>query len=462
MRRLALSPGRVAPLLLAPLLLAPLLIVASLCTAGGAAAQSRANLAAFAGLAPVARLTATAPGRAALAANLRITAAIQTGARTPPLLAPFAFQEEQALCDGFITGADLGNLADGLGTTLGPAWRAHSDYSAPRTFTSISPAMATLVSATLDVVEGDSAAAKFFFANATTDGTTPVPPAAAARLAGGVTDVFGRAYGLPAGAPGADPFGNSRAFQTQHEIRRYGGLDYFGHPSANTAYLRGPTQNLVASPSYPSGHTAYGFTGALLLGFLVPERFPQMIARGAEYGTDRIVLGAHYAMDVIAGRTLALYDVAQLLANDPDYVGHKLRHGAVVADVPAAIEAARRTALPVLAQACGDTAAACATRDDGRFAVPQADAALVAATLTYGLPVVHAATAHVTEDVATRAPEAGRLLTTPFPWLTLTQADSILTATEGPGGGFLDDGSRFGLYSRLDLYAAGVRALARR
>jgi hypothetical protein len=42
--------------------------------------------------------------------------------------------------------------------------------------------------------------------------------------------------------------------------------------------------------------------------------------------------------------------------------------------------------------------------------------------------------------------------------LTLEQADQILTETEGPGGGFLDDGSSFGVYSRINLYAAAGRA----
>ena len=58
------------------------------------------------------------------------------------------------------------------------------------------------------------------------------------------------------------------------------------------------------------------------------------------------------------------------------------------------------------------------------------------------------------------APEAGYLLTVAFPNLTLEAADRILTETEGPGGGFLADGSPFGLYSRLDLYAAAGRAAA--
>jgi hypothetical protein len=62
------------------------------------------------------------------------------------------------------------------------------------------------------------------------------------------------------------------------------------------------------------------------------------------------------------------------------------------------------------------------------------------------------------EDVATLAPEAGYLLTMAFPNLTLSQADAILTLTEGPGGSFLDNGSAFGVYSRLDLYKAAERA----
>ncbi len=45
-----------------------------------------------------------------------------------------------------------------------------------------------------------------------------------------------------------------------------------------------------------------------------------------------------------------------------------------------------------------------------------------------------------------------------FPSLTLDQANKILTETEGPGGGFLDGGSSFGIYSRLNLYAAAKRA----
>ena len=72
--------------------------------------------------------------------------------------------------------------------------------------------------------------------------------------------------------------------------------------------------------------------------------------------------------------------------------------------------------------------------------------------------MVFTATAQTTEDVSRIAPEAVYLLTAAYPSLTLKQADDLLTATEGPGGGFLDDGSAFGVYSRLNLYEAAFRA----
>ena len=50
-----------------------------------------------------------------------------------------------------------------------------------------------------------------------------------------------------------------------------------------------------------------------------------MVVGGAEYGNDRIIMGAHYAMDVLGGRTLATYDLAHLLANDPAYMNRPLK-----------------------------------------------------------------------------------------------------------------------------------------
>ena len=216
--------------------------------------------------------------------------------------------------------------------------------------------------------------------------------------------------------------------------------------------------NLTDSPSYPSGHTTYGYTGSVMLAILVPERYQQMITRGAEYGNDRILIGAHYAMDVMGGRTLALYDIAHLLANDPVYVGQSLKRTPAISDFEAAVKKARAELTDVLQAACGKAFEICAKEDTGRLSNPAANEAFYAVTQTYQLPVVYPKNAGVLEDVGKLAPEAGHLLTAAFPSLTLEQADKILTETEGPGGGFLDDGSAFGVYSRINLYAASGRA----
>jgi hypothetical protein len=227
------------------------------------------------------------------------------------------------------------------------------------------------------------------------------------------------------------------------------------------SYLRGPTvaRNLVDSPSYPSGHTTYGYTGSLLLALLVPQRYPEMIARGAEYGDNRIILGAHYTMDVLGGRALALHDIAQLLAGKPGYVG-VTRGGMQIDNFPEALATARADATKALEAGCGAAIAVCARQDNSRFAHPARNRTFYELTQTYGLPVVFGQTAKGREDVGKLAPEAGYLLTAAFPTLTLAQADAILTATEGPGGGFLDNGSAFGVYSRLDLYRAAEKASA--
>jgi hypothetical protein len=448
--------------------------LAALCLAAPAPclAQSPANLSALRGLMPVARLLATPEGKAALDANLTVTGAIQTGAAGQPMLLPLAEQRLLALKDCFITDGNAAQLADGLGTRLGAAYQAKARYADHKTFTTVSPAVAKLIGYTNNVTKTDSNAGKYFFANGTLDGTKPVTGEAAALMGeGAVQDVFGRAYGRPAGTPGSDAFGNARPFQTLPALAAYRGEDYFGHPSHSLDWLRGPSQDLVNSPSFPSGHTTYGTTESMVLAILVPARYQQMVVRAAEYGNDRIVVGAHYAMDVIGGRATSLHALAHLLANDPAYVGQIRVNPAVLdsastdapktvalSDYPAVVKEARGEIATFLQETCGADVAACAAQDTSRFKDPAANAAFIAATLTYGLPVVHKDQAGRTEDVAALAPEAGHLLTAAFPELTLAEANRILTETQGPGGGFLDDGSEFGVYSRLNLYEAAGKA----
>jgi hypothetical protein len=431
-------------------------------------AQAAKSLPALRGLAPFSALPNTAAGEAALASNYAVSGAIQEGTAKQPGLQTFSMQREQALEDAFITAANASELADGLGTQLGGEYQTAATYTSgddgtTSSFTSVSPAVAALFAYTAGVSGADSAAAKFFFANATVMSHGDAEPlskegAAILSASAGVTDVYGRAYHKPAGSPGADPYGDSRPFQTETSFAPYDGLDYFGVLSRNEDYLDGPVQPLRKSPSFPSGHTTYGFTEALLLAFFVPQRYPQMIVRGAEYGNSRIVLGAHYAMDVIGGRTLAYYDVAHLLAQDPAYAAGQADGAIGLAGYRAAVSAARSDVTKALLAGCGSSIAQCAGVDSGRFSDSANDAAFYESTQTYGLPPVYDATAHETENVAALAPEAGYLLSVAFPGLTVAQADDVLTKTEGPGGGFLDDGSAFGVYSRLDLYKAALMA----
>jgi PAP2 superfamily protein len=427
-----------------------------------AGAQSPTDMAVLKGLAPVTILSKTPEGTAALAANYTVTGGIQTGAIRQSTLLPFAEQQQQALRDAFITAGDLAQLADGLGTTLGASYLARAHYLDQTNFTNISQSVADLIAYANATTGINSNAGKYFFANATTDGKTPVSAEATAlfKKIGGETDIFGKSYGLPAGTSGADVFGDSRPFQTEPSVSPIIGPDYFNVPADNWVYNRGPMMNLIDSPSYPSGHTTYGYTGALILAVLVPDRYQQMIARGAEYGNDRILMGAHYAMDVIGGRTLASYDMAHLLANDPAYVGRTLQGAPTIKDFQAAIKTARADVATALRVACGKTIQECAREDTGRLRNPAANEAFYAGTQTYNLPVVYPPNSAAVENVGKLAPEAGYLLTVAFPALTLEQADQILTETEGPGGGFLDDGSSFGVYSRLNLYAAAGRAAA--
>jgi len=66
-----------------------------------------------------------------------------------------------------------------------------------------------------------------------------------------------------------------------------------------------PKSELGDSYDYPSGHTTGGWTWALVLSDVAPERASQIMARGRAYGESRIVCGAHNASAVDNGRLSA-------------------------------------------------------------------------------------------------------------------------------------------------------------
>lgn len=65
--------------------------------------------------------------------------------------------------------------------------------------------------------------------------------------------------------------------------------------------------------SYPSGHSTFGYTTAILLANMVPEKRAQIFARADLYAQHRVVMGVHYPSDVEAGRLAGTVIGAELL-----------------------------------------------------------------------------------------------------------------------------------------------------
>ena len=83
---------------------------------------------------------------------------------------------------------------------------------------------------------------------------------------------------------------------------------YFDEPTL----VPGDEEVLRHNGSYPSGHTNLGWTTALLLVEICPERQDEILRVGYEYGQSRVIAGYHWQSDVTAGRLTASAAVARL------------------------------------------------------------------------------------------------------------------------------------------------------
>lgn len=73
--------------------------------------------------------------------------------------------------------------------------------------------------------------------------------------------------------------------------------------------------SLRANGSYPSGHAAIGWTWALVLTELAPDRADALLQRGYEFGQSRVVCRVHWQSDVDAGRLVGAAVFARLQAD---------------------------------------------------------------------------------------------------------------------------------------------------
>lgn len=71
-------------------------------------------------------------------------------------------------------------------------------------------------------------------------------------------------------------------------------------------------EGLNPHKSFPSGHTLLGWSSALLMMEINPERANEILARGYRYGENRVVVGAHWQSDTDAARMAASVAYARL------------------------------------------------------------------------------------------------------------------------------------------------------
>ena len=72
---------------------------------------------------------------------------------------------------------------------------------------------------------------------------------------------------------------------------------------------------LRTSGSYPSGHSAIGWSWALVLTELFPGQADEILQKGREFGESRIVCNVHWNSDVDEGRFMGAATIAALHAN---------------------------------------------------------------------------------------------------------------------------------------------------
>lgn len=202
----------------------------------------------------------------------------------------------------------------------------------------------------------------------------------------------------------------------------------------------------VTSPAFPSGHSTIGNTLAILTAVMAPQYYKDFVRAGIDFGLSRNVFGVHYPLDVIGGRLIATYNIAQWL-NGADYRA---------AGLPAADLAAASTALQSYigsgaaspyAAACAGHLVACiragAIPTAAEFAKARAE---YTAYLTYGLPDF------TPTGAAPVVPEGAQvLIASRFPYLAEGQLREVLATTELPAGSVFDNGSG---WARLNLFAA--------
>lgn len=186
------------------------------------------------------------------------------------------------------------------------------------------------------------------------------------------------------------------------------------------------------SGAFPSGHTSQAYWQGVSLAIMLPELAPQILARTSEAGHNRIVMAAHYPLDVIGGRMMGNNIVERRMA-DPEF--------------RVLMEEAASELRSYLEAACGDTLSACVDADTPYLSDEDA-IDVYTERMTYGFPLVGEPGQPLTVPG-----HAEVLLATSHPELTAEQRRQVLQLTAIDSGSPLDEGTD-GSWQRINLAAA--------
>ena len=73
-----------------------------------------------------------------------------------------------------------------------------------------------------------------------------------------------------------------------------------------------PEDHPLHGSSYPSGHSVHGWTVAMILSRVDPDRAQSLTQRAEEYEESRLICGMHFPTDIEAGQVVAAAVVARL------------------------------------------------------------------------------------------------------------------------------------------------------
>ena len=213
----------------------------------------------------------------------------------------------------------------------------------------------------------------------------------------------------------------------------------------------------MTSGAFPSGHSTYGNTTALLYAIMFPQAYQSLMVSGQQFGLSRNILGVHHTLDIIGGRMLAYYTMTQLLSGNytlsaadvPTFAGVPAYtdFATYVSQLASILQGQMSSVAAVPYASCAANVASCMSTGVVPTAVQFAAAdQAYEAQATYGLPLVS------TPNLPGVVPaNAELLLTTRFPYLSNAEIIEVRRSTELPSGGPLDDGTG---WARLNLFKA--------